>query len=154
LFGGGWAGKGIIWTFALGRTYGLKSRKKHQAWLKELHDSDRAYYGWLLRGVLWGLVLLGVQLAMEGYIAPRITWPPERQHPYHVLINSARVVMGLAVYAIALNRVMGDWFLRRRFEHQMVRLDRSIARLEGKLAAHQGAAATAQTQVQVDLRPR
>jgi hypothetical protein len=133
LFGGGWAGKGIVWTVARRRKRELDRLKKRRAWLQQLHDCDRTYYGWLLGGVLWVLVLLGAQLALEGYVAPPVTWPPERQHELDVQVKAARVVVGFIVYTIALNHVITDWLLRRRFDRTMARLERRIAKLEAKM---------------------
>jgi hypothetical protein len=138
-FGSGWGRRGIAWTFALGRTRGLAHLKKRRASWQQLHDSDRTYYGWLLTGVLWVLTLLGMQLALEGFMAPVITWPPEQQHVQHVSLNIVRFGIGIAAYMIAVSRLFDNWSLRRRFERNMADLDRAIATLEAKQAAHQRA---------------
>jgi hypothetical protein len=141
-FGSGWAGKGVVWTFALSHRGWVAGLKKQRARLQQLHDSDRAYYGWLLSSVLWVLALLGVQLVIEGYMALGLTRLPEEQHKYHALINITRLGMGFAVYSIALNRLIQNWLRRRHFDRDIARLDRAIARLEVKQESHQPATAT------------
>jgi hypothetical protein len=140
-FGGGWAGRGITWTFAFTgrrRLYDLRVRRER---LQRLHDSDREYYGWLLTGVLWVLILLGMQLGLEGFISLRPTWTVEQLYVQGVGHTIERFAMGITVYAIALSRLVEDRVLRRHFDRNIASLDRAIAILEAKQAVHQPAAA-------------
>jgi hypothetical protein len=55
----GWGTRGIIRTVLLTRRRGLEHLKRRRKQLQQLHDCNREYYGWLLSGVLWVLVLCG-----------------------------------------------------------------------------------------------
>src|SRR5262245_65898842 len=67
-FGSGWAGRGIIWTFALSRRRKLRRLQRRRARLKQLHDSDREYYGWLLAGAVGAIGLLTLADVFESYL--------------------------------------------------------------------------------------
>ena len=136
-----WVRKGMTWTFALTRTRKLKRLQERRARLKRLHDCNREYYGYLLTGVLWVLLLLGLQLGLEGFTSLRPTWTVEQVYVQGVAHAIERFAMGLTVYVIALSHVVEDRILRRHFDRNMARLDGAIARLDAKQAQHQRPAA-------------
>jgi hypothetical protein len=141
-FVSGWGRRRIIWAWALGRKYGLEYLKKRRARLQQLHDSPREYCGWLLTGVLWVLALLGFQLALEGYMAGIYRFQPATlQLAANITLDVERCVMGLVVYTIAIGHVLDNRVLRRHFDRTVARMDDAIAKLEAKLAVHEGAAA-------------
>jgi hypothetical protein len=125
----------------LSRRRGLARLEKRRAWLQQLHDVHRVYYGWLLGGVLWVLAGLGMLLALEGSATPAVTLAPEQQHFQQVSLGIGRFAMGFAVYTMAFSRLLQDWYLRRDFDRMMARMDRAIARLEAKQALQPPAAA-------------
>jgi hypothetical protein len=137
----GWGTRGIFWTVLLGRTRRLAYLKRRRDWLQQLHDSDRAYYGWLLSGVLWALMLLGMQLAVEGLIPLHPTWTVEQQYVQGVAHTIERLAMGFAVYSIAYFHLMEDRLLRQHFDRTVAGLDHLIATLEAKQAQHPPAVA-------------
>src|SRR5262245_54042150 len=120
-FGSGWAGRGIIWTFALSRRRKLRRLQRRRARLQQLHDSDREYYGWLLAGALWALALLTLAVVIESYIL--------------------RIVMSMAAYFPTIKRYM-DYELLQDFDRTVARLDSAIAKLEAKQAVQRSAAVT------------
>jgi hypothetical protein len=153
-YGSGWGKRGALWTIALGRRRGLAYLKERRAWVQQLHDSDRAYYGWLLRAVLWVLALLGFHLGLEGFMTPRPTWSLYRQDVQNISLTIVRFVVGIVIYTIAMNRLLDDRMLRRSFDCTVGKLDRAIATLEAKLAAQETIVVSDQAHVRVDLRSR
>ena len=108
-FGGGWGRKGIGWTFALTRARQLAILRKRRARMIELHESDRAYVGALLSGVLWVLFLLAIQVLVECvFEALRINnpgWPPEAHDFARAVLNAERYCLSWAAGMIALARL-------------------------------------------------
>jgi hypothetical protein len=125
--------KGMTAGLLLRRKRRLTYLKKRQAWLRQLYESDRAYIGYLLSGILWVLVLFGVLLIFEGSMAQQHFISPRDQQLADLPMRFTRYMVGVIAYIIALQHVIVDYMLRRRYERFMGALDRRIAKLEVKL---------------------
>jgi len=135
-FGSGWARRGIGWTFAVSRTRKLRRLRERQAWLQQLYDSDREYYGWLLSGMLWVLMLFGMLLMFEPVMVPHLYHSTLEQRLAGGLEILGRNTVGLLAYYIAGDRV-GGYRALQHFDQTMARLDKAIATLEAKQALRQ-----------------
>jgi hypothetical protein len=124
---------GVTSGLALTRKRELAGLRKRRDLLVRLHESDRAYYGWLLSGILWALVVLGVQLMFEGSMGTPFYELPQERQLADVIRHVGRFGAGMIVYAIALHRVVRYRWLQR-FDRTIATLDRKIATLEAKMS--------------------
>jgi hypothetical protein len=127
-----WLKRGVTGSLALTRKRQLANLKQRRDWLRQLHDCDRAYYGYLLSGILSVLVWFAMQLILEGMMVSLTYSSPFLQQVAAAILTMTRYGVGLIAGAIAMRR-LGTCRVLQHFDPAMAALDRCIATLEAKL---------------------
>jgi hypothetical protein len=123
----------ISWSSTRRQARRLDWLHKQRDQLERLKKSDREYYGYLLSGVLWVLVLFAGLLMVQGIMTPALFRSPPEQQLMSVNLAFLRYVAGFIAGGVALNRL--TWYRSlQEYETTRANLDHRIERLEAKIS--------------------
>jgi hypothetical protein len=137
----GWGAKGVSRTFAVSRRRALRRLQQRREWLVQLKESDRAYYGWLLSAILWGLVIFAGAMMFHGLMHYRAAVNPQAKAVDDLFQALVQYGGGMLAAFVAGSGVRTYRSLQA-FDQSMADLDCAIAKLEAKLPRSVQPAAT------------